>query len=813
MALSQNHILISVILTILSISPLAAHNCESDTYDFWQYYNPSHKLDLKAPTGFTIAEFEVRNLQSVDYSNKYLDIKVENDRLVFRTTAEFEKYDKQESSTRIALQIEYKCSVGKTVGAYFQDILEANNYDPEFTRSVYEVTVPLPLPKNFDLTPYIDGGQGIVATDYDLVGNTVTFSLESNKYLRIESVPVSNSLKQFRGVVRLQDQILKLADNIELEVRAEDKGVPPRSSTARLVIRPDATVVYNDPPTFKRSFIREDYEPNSENSIVLELIQGTEHEDLEYVLMGDDKEYFELSVGVAKNNATLSMKSEPKPPKGKFFMNVIVEVKRSELLSDECVVLIDLKESSQEGSKVTVEKTFVVIHLEEERVHSQVFPAKIGDCTYRIVSQHPKKEVDIFTVNEATGWIESVRFDREDRELFTDMERPQFKIVLRLVCQAQSIETVDNRQIKEFEDIPFTTDTTYLTVIVDDINDNAPTFTFPKEGDLFAYPVARISERLMISSLLQVSAYDLDADLNGSIRFSVTPNGNFDIDPKTGRIFPLKSALKDENTIQLDIMATDRDGAVDGNESRLRIYVVPVLPYQLSLLQLNAMREEALQDYLDMLLAATGLRVVALPGGYTSLSESSTRQQNFETALRYAVAAFDGQNAIVSSDSLANSLMNNDDAKLSSWNDLFIDELPAEDCTVYPYIVIMAVFIVLFIAVTALAIFWWAKSRSTLEDSSTASTEEPCADSGSVFVENSLANAKSTPPMVRKHIEDVTVDDSTDGFVRSNRLAKSLSDLLIVDESEEVSCNEANSGTQRRKSIRFNENVEKIEIV
>lgn len=73
----------------------------------------------------------------------------------------------------------------------------------------------------------------------------------------------------------------------------------------------------------------------------------------------------------------------------------------------------------------------------------------------------------------------------------------------------------------------------------------------------------------------------------------------------------------------------------------------------------------------------------------------------------------------------------------------------------------MAVFIVLFIAATALAIFWWAKSRSSQELFADQQSEErdSNANSENVIIESSHFNAaKSTPPMRRKSIDDATVD-------------------------------------------------------
>lgn len=59
------------------------------------------------------------------------------------------------------------------------------------------------------------------------------------------------------------------------------------------------------------------------------------------------------------------------------------------------------------------------------------------------------------------------------------------------------------------------------------------------------------------------------------------------------------------------------------------------------------------------------------------------------------------------------------------------------------------------------------------------------------------------------------LSDSSDSISRRNRLVRNLSDLMIIDESEESyirdSVPEVSTSPQRRKSIRFNEEVERIE--
>ncbi|EDS26331.1 conserved hypothetical protein [Culex quinquefasciatus] len=491
-------------------------DCQSPTYNFRTHSNLDTKLELGLQEGVEVGRYAVTNTKSATTANEYLEVTVDNDQLVFTVKKQFEEYEKREHGLKFAMVIQFNCNSGTISGTYYQDILEVNKYTPEFSLNVYEATVPLPLPKNFDLTPFLDGSKGIRAADYDLSGNTVEFKLASNDYLQVESLPVEGSSKQFKAVLKLKEQILKLPGDIELELEGTDQGDPPRTGRSRVVIKPDLTIEYNDPPAFKRTFFHEDYNPELGNSFVVELIPGTAHADVRYELVGDDAEYFALSVVEDKTAATVPNKSE-----------------------------------------------------------------------------------SIFSVDETTGWLVSSKFDREDPDLFADVEEPQFHVVLQLNCANDSPNVSKNYSL---ENIPYATDITHLRILVDDINDNAPVFQHPKNRDrVFAFPDPTIAERLMINSLMRVSATDLDAGLNAEIRFRLDSDECFDIHPKSGVIYPTGNCFEDRNPVILTIHATDRDGDADGNVSRMMIRVVQAMMYQIIVLQPLHVTWETLGEFVQML--------------------------------------------------------------------------------------------------------------------------------------------------------------------------------------------------------------------
>ncbi|EDS44798.1 conserved hypothetical protein [Culex quinquefasciatus] len=463
-------------------------DCQSPTYNFRTHSNLDTKLELGLQEGVEVGRYAVTNTKSATTANEYLEVTVDNDQLVFTVKKQFEEYEKREHGLKFAMVIQFNCNSGTISGTYYQDILEVNKYTPEFSLNVYEATVPLPLPKNFDLTPFLDGSKGIRAADYDLSGNTVEFKLASNDYLQVESLPVEGSSKQFKAVLKLKEQILKLPGDIELELEGTDQGDPPRTGRSRVVIKPDLTIEYNDPPAFKRTFFHEDFNPELGNSFVVELVPGTAHADVRYKLVGDDAEYFALSVV-------------------------------------------------------------------------------------------------------------------EDKTAATNLEEPQFHVVLQLNCANDSPNVSKNYSL---ENIPYATDITHLRILVDDINDNAPVFQHPKNRDrVFAFPDPTIAERLMINSLMRVSATDLDAGLNAEIRFRLDSDECFDIHPKSGVIYPTGNCFEDRNPVILTIHATDCDGDADGNVSRMMIRVVQAMMYQIIVLQPLHVTWETLGEFVQMLEAKT----------------------------------------------------------------------------------------------------------------------------------------------------------------------------------------------------------------
>lgn len=91
-------------------------------------------------------------VENIGFAWKYIDAILENDFLTILTTDEFKYYEERETSTQIILTIRFTCASNSRSVYFLQPINIANNHDPVFSELIYEITVPLPLPRSFDLT-------------------------------------------------------------------------------------------------------------------------------------------------------------------------------------------------------------------------------------------------------------------------------------------------------------------------------------------------------------------------------------------------------------------------------------------------------------------------------------------------------------------------------------------------------------------------------------------------------------------------------------------------------------------------------------
>ncbi|XP_050095873.1 protocadherin beta-3-like isoform X2 [Anopheles aquasalis] len=799
-----------------------AQDCASPSFSFVGHVNPE-ELDLTTLPGTVIASFPVENVRSVrgyasDNDTLYLDVRLSGTELQFFTTEHFPKYEEHEILLAVLLQAVYTCTSTEKRGFYRQSFKLANNHAPKFLADNYRAQVPLPLPKNFDISPFLADGKGVRARDIDLVNNSVIFTVRNNNYIYVESQPVQDDPKEFKAILRFKDQVLKMPDILNLTLTATDQGVPPKASQVNVVIEPDITIIYDDPPMFKETFVNVTIDENL--LITLELIPGTKTDDVRYSIEGPDSLFFKHSVWSNNTGLDLELINVEALPATKGYLNIVAIAQRSELQRATSVILITIPhETGPEIPTEHVEKVLSVLHLEEMTNHNSVFPLAFKHCMYTVESQEPGS---YFYADDSKNFLSATPFDRENEQLFAGLEYPQFWIVLKLACDEKVRSNVGANHTTPngpMRDIEYSTVRTHLNVIVEDINDNSPVFSYPQNNACFAYPSGQLSERILPEQLLKVEATDRDFGLNAIIRYTLSENDYFGIDPKTGVMHPLRTALSAGTRIDLQIFATDRDGASDGNTSSMTICVVGASEDQLAVMIVDELDPPALQEMLDKLGEMKGYTVRTLRNVHsvaqqqTSTKRQSSKINSSSTAIVYA---FDESYLLTHSELV--SLIESSETTLPSANILRVNDLfavqqppiPQGDSTVlYPYIIVAAFCGVLALSMAAAAFYYRAKLRNSLARDPHDGSKRCSDNSSAPIVENAHVVPPTNPP-----------SDEAKGQEALRTPVRSLSDLLSIDEVPEKAeainsprlADSRLGDSRQKKSLTFNERVEKIEI-
>lgn len=224
---------------------------------------------------------------------------------------------------------------------------------------------------------------------------------------------------------------------------------------------------------------------------------------------------------------------------------------------------------------------------------------------------------DRFQIDEKTHELKSLEFDRED-PIFSGMIVPQIQLELILDCGSKIMRRKRfaedfNHSLIFTDEILYSTDITYLNIIILDENDNSPVFTNPWLSEsTIGYPEPSLVDQVIPPYLTVMEAHDKDEGLNAIIRYGINENIHFGIDAKSGVIYPLKDCFKGTSEVVLTVTATDRDGAADGNSNSNKITVIEIQRDYLVDLRVN---DQDLNDFDNILntlikLSEINLRVI-----------------------------------------------------------------------------------------------------------------------------------------------------------------------------------------------------------
>lgn len=305
---------------------------------------------------------------------------------------------------------------------------------------------------------------------------------------------------------------------------------------------------------------------------------------------------------------------------------------------------------------------------------------------------------DLFAVDRQTNYLGNVApFDRES-QYFVDYLVPQIQIKLNLVCEPPINLETDQQNISVLstnlfsEEIFYSKTVTYLNIIIMDQNDNSPIFTNPSDNGFLGFPDVKLAEKLMLRYLIQVEAYDLDEGINAKIKYSLTDNKDFIIDSETGVIYPRKSCMQDTELLNLGVVATDRDGASDGNSQFVVLNVWKLRDSHVAVLTVENQVLEQVEETIKQI--STNLELELRPLNYFAVPSSEdvkSKQMIADTKIMINIYGFGESGVLLSAQEIIQTLsvaQLSSIASYSTFNDIMYK---ASDCNLTGLVVAVSV--------------------------------------------------------------------------------------------------------------------------
>lgn len=201
--------------------------------------------------------------------------------LTMKTTPNFAQYELAERETTMIVELELNCDTASKTLFTTIFLNEKNNFDPIFQEDEYDFTVPLPLPKNFDVTQIV--GE-ILAVDNDLINNQVTFETDSTDF-EIGLVTAKPDKRTFGVQLLTSHQLLRIDDFIEFNLKATDAGTPPRSSEIKIRMRTDSQIIFVETPQFEKMIYETQLKPDlTIDPITVSITESTYSDEIEIKL-------------------------------------------------------------------------------------------------------------------------------------------------------------------------------------------------------------------------------------------------------------------------------------------------------------------------------------------------------------------------------------------------------------------------------------------------------------------------------------------------------------------------------------------------
>lgn len=382
----------------------------------------------------------------------------------------------------------------------------------------------------------------VVDLDEGLNGETVVVIKAGNElnHFRLDSTPAV----RVNGVLD-REEISKY----NLTIVASDRGNPPRSSSASLIIY--VNDVNDHEPVFEKS---EYSAVLSELSPPGSYVAGTTATDADtgvnahiyYAFVsGNERNWFEMNTdsGLITTKSTIDREIQgsvelkisardggPNPKWAYTHLKITILDENDEA-----------PKFSQDNINVTLSESTPINTLVAMLTAADHDQGTNGSVAYYLVPDPQHHHEETFALDSLTGQLTTrIRLDRE------------------------LVAGYDVRVVARDQGVPPQSSTAVVHVTVDDVNDNSPAF----------YPLkyfTPIREDLPKGNFaLQVFAHDLDEGKNAELRYSITSGGDgiFHIDERTGMISLKNSLLSSSKALyRLKIGVKDMGGRTSDEEA------------------------------------------------------------------------------------------------------------------------------------------------------------------------------------------------------------------------------------------------------
>lgn len=403
-------------------------------------------------------------------------------------------------------------------------VLDVNDNDPKFDMPFYQESVLENIPVGKIILR-------LRAYDADLgLENVIEYSIKE----KIEGMPIAvNSTTGAVYTVASLDR--EQQSHYQFQVEARDHGVPPRTATAMVEIT--VRDVNDNSPVFNPSVY---HEVVSEEALPGMPVVTVTAQD------ADENENARINYAIKSGNDLGSFNIISQMGYG------LISIAQPLSYKQQCryVLLVTASDSSHEASAT------VFINISDANLHRPMFVRTPYNFRIKENASVGAVVYNVSAVDQDSGDNAKITYTMQENKEFT-IDPNSGEVILQQFLDREQVTGYMLTVTATDHGIPPKSDTTDIEVMVLDVNDNAPKFLAPSYS-------GRVDEDAQIgTSILVVSAVDLDALLNGRIRYTFdggdSGNGDFMIDPTLGIVRTAKE-LDRERTAEynLRLFAVDR---------------------------------------------------------------------------------------------------------------------------------------------------------------------------------------------------------------------------------------------------------------